>query len=313
MLDWFISLGSHFQSLIISTSTSLFICIFPLLFTFFKEKYILRYKLRKEYLFKQRIGIKESLAESRTPLIKASEELNYRLWNLSNNINKKWHSRTEAEIKTIGKCYYLKSSVYRLLAFLYWIEKAEDDIYNFDFSVAEKEEKTYLKYIKVLKHFFCESDLLKDLGYDCSIDDAHFFKDNIKTYISYIQEDNSIISYRDFELKMVKDYSQIESVVNYISRIESSDNNFQYNIFKSFHLFLILFLNRYGLDYHYTNKNKFKSLISDKYSNISIKPALLRYFKRNKVTKEASWMIKYLHIVPKFSMNFIKRIWKHNK
>ena len=313
MKDWFISLSSHFQSLIISASTSLFICIFPLLFTIFREKYILRYKLKKEYLFNQRIGIKECLASSRTPLIKASEELNYRLWNLSNNIDKKWHSRTNAEIKTLGKCYYLKSLVYRLLVFLYWIDKAEKDIYNFDFSIAEKEEKSYLKYIKVLKHFFCESDLLKDIGYDCSRDDAHFYKDNINIYINYIQEDSSIISYRDFELKMVKDYSQIDSVVNYIAGIESSDNNFQYNIFKSFHLFLILFLNKYGLDYHYTDRNKFKNLISEKYSSISIKPALLRYFKRNKATKEAMWIIKYLHLEPQFSINFVKRICKHNR
>ena len=44
----------------------------------------------------------------------------------------------------------------------------------------------------------------------------------------------------------------------------------------------MLFLNKYGLDYHYTDRSKYKKLIQDKYNNIKIKPALLEYFARNK-------------------------------
>jgi len=214
---------------------------------------MLGYKLRKEYTFKQRMGIKEKIASSKTPLIRSAEELNSRLWNLSKNIDNRWHNCNELDIKQHGKCYYIKSFVYRFLCFLYWIDRAEDDIYNFDFSVAAKEEKEYLKYIKILKHFFCESELLRDLGYDYSKDEAHFYKDNIKIYVNYIKNGDSVISYRAFIKKIETDYAEIQTVVGFIRKTISDESNYQYNIIKSFHLFLMLFLNKYGLDYHYTD------------------------------------------------------------
>lgn len=294
MIDWFCKLNSALQSTIISAVTSVAICFIPYIFNFFREKYMLGYKLRKEYTFKQRMGIKEKLASSKTPLIRSAEEINYRLWNLSKNIDNRWHNCNELDIKQHGKCYYIKSFVYRFLCFLYWIDRAEDDIYNFDFSVAAKEEKEYLKYIKILKHFFCENELLRKLGYDYSKDEAHFYKENIKIYVNYIKNGDSVISYGDFIQKIETDYTEIQTVVDFIKRTEIDEINKQYNILKSFHLFLMLFLNKYGLDYHYTDRSKYQKLIQDKYNNIQIKEALLIYFARNKAIKEAKWIIKYL-------------------
>ncbi len=294
MIDWFCKLDSALQSTIISALTSVAICFIPYIFNFFREKYMLGYKLRKEYTFKQRMGIKEKLASSKTPLIRSAEELNYRLWNLSKNIDNRWHNCNELDIKQHGKCYYIKSFVYRFLCFLYWVDRAEDDIYNFDFSVAAKEEKEYLKYIKILKHFFCESELLRDLGYDYSKDEAHFYKDNIKIYVNYIKKSDSVISYSDFIQKIETDYTEIQTVVDFIRKTINDESNCQYNILKSFHLFLMLFLNKYGLDYHYTDRSKYQKLIQDKYNNIQIKEALLIYFARNKAIKEAKWIIKDL-------------------
>lgn len=294
MIEWFCKLDSTLQCAIISAVVSAIICFIPLITNFLREKYMLGYKLRKEYTFKQRMGIKEKLASSKTPLIRSAEELNYRLWNLSKNIDNKWHNCNEPDIKLHGKCYYIKSFVYRFLCFLYWVDRAEDDIYNFDFSVAAKEEKEYLKYIKILKHFFCESELLRNLGYDYSKDEAHFYKDNIKIYVNYIKKSDSVISYDNFIQKIEADYAEIQTVVDFIRKTVNDESNCQYNILKSFHLFLMLFLNKYGLDYHYTDRSKYKNLIQDKYHNIAIKPALLKYFARNKATKEVKWIIKHL-------------------
>ena len=102
--------------------------------------------------------------------------------------------------------------------------------------------------------------------------------------------------YGNFVKKMENDYSIIEPVVAFVTKIKSDEKNYQYNIIKSFHLFLMLFLNKYGLDYHCTNKYKYRKLIDDKYHNIAIKPELLDYFIRNKATKEADWVIKYLRL-----------------
>lgn len=90
MIGWLVlQIRQHIQCAIISAITSIAICLTPLIINFIREKYIIGYKLRKEYTFKQRMGIKEKLASSKTPLIRSAEELNYRLWNLSQNIDKR--------------------------------------------------------------------------------------------------------------------------------------------------------------------------------------------------------------------------------
>lgn len=293
-MDWLFKFDPNVQAAIISATVSLIISIISFPLKGYIEKCILKYKLKKEYEFQQKKMIKERLAQSKTPLIKAAEELNFRLHNLSKNISQNWHTRTENELKSPNEGYYVKSFVYRLLLFLYWIDKAEEDIYHLDFSMAAKEEKIYLKYIKVLKHFFCESDLLNDLGYPYQDEDAHFYKDRIKIYIDYINNNNSPMTYGEFAKKFEADYSSIKIVVNYISKIKKDPSNYQYNIISSFHLFLILFLNKYGLDYHYTSEEQFKSLASC-YKDISIKPALIRFFEQNKIDEEVKWIKKYLN------------------
>lgn len=299
MVDSFTKLDIHIQTLLVSIFTSIIVSMIPLIFNWWKDKYMLKFKLRREYAFKQRWCIKEKLANSKTPLLKAAEELNFRLWNLSENIEKKWHIHTNSELKTHGKCYYIKSFVYRFLTFMYWIEKVENDIYNFDFSAAAKEEKKYLKYIKVLKYFFSDRKLLEDIGYTTDDEKAHFYNDHIKIYTDYIKtNESSIQTYGSFVEKFETDFSTIEPIVKYISNIRNEDNNYQYNVLKSFHLFLILFLNEYGLDYHYTNKKTFKKLINEKYHNIAIKSSLMKFFIRNKAYKEADWIINGLKLDP---------------
>ena len=71
---------------LISAGTTIFLFILTGIGRFFYTRYSLNYKLKKEYNFEQRKSIKVNLARSKTPLIKAAEELNYRLWNLSDNI-----------------------------------------------------------------------------------------------------------------------------------------------------------------------------------------------------------------------------------
>lgn len=108
MNEWFCQLSSELQCTIISATISSTICVIPLIVNSIREKYMLGYKLRKEYTFKQRIGIKEKLASSKTPLVRSAEEFNYRLWNLSQNIDKRWHNCEKSDIKQHAKCYYIK-------------------------------------------------------------------------------------------------------------------------------------------------------------------------------------------------------------
>jgi len=285
---------------LISAGTTIFLFILTGIGRFFYTRYSLNYKLKKEYNFEQRKSIKVNLARSKTPLIKAAEELNYRLWNLSDNINEGWLNVDKANW-TETKRYYLRSTVYRFLTFIFWTLEAERSIYSFDFSQADKSDTLYLKYIKVLKHFFCAPELLKELGYDPSHPTNHFYKDDLQRYACYIKDGRGgVINFMEFERKFQAEHKDIEQVIRYMTKIDNTSGNLNYNVVRGFHLFLMLFLNKYGLDYHYTQHKKYRGLIHGKYSSITIKKGLYEFFERNKVMDEAKWIIKDLLCVNRF-------------
>jgi len=295
LIDYIKDLDYKLQVVIYSLTTTIATLILKSILNNFYNKRFLNHKLNKEYDFSQKKKIKEELALTKTHLIKASEELNYRLWNLSNNIDKRWHNIPETEWKDIDK-YYLRSFTYRFLVFLYWVIKAENSMYNFDISKADKSDKQYLKHIKSLKHFFCEGSMLKELGYTSSCSSNHFYKDDLIKYISYIETNNNLINYMDFENKYLTSCNNISKVIEYINKIESDANNLNYNIVKSFHVFLMIFLNKYGLDYHKTSKNKIKEITSDKYKDLKIKKGLCDFLVRNKMLNESKLIIKYFKL-----------------
>lgn len=300
----FASLSQPLQTTIISSLVSIFVVFLSTLLKYWYERRSLNYKIQKEYYFKQRVSIKEKLSESKTPLIKASEELNYRLWNLSENIDKEWHKVEEANW-TESKRYYLQSFVYRFLVFIYWINRAEYSLYSFDLSQADSKDQKYLKYIKTLKHFFCESSLLKSLNYDGSHSTNHFYKDNLIKYANYVEENGVVIDFDTFIEKFKHDHESIKDVVLYITNIDKEQNNLNYNIIKSFHLFLMLFLNKYGLDYHNTNNRKYKQLYKSNYRNIQIKEELYHFLKKNKVTVESRKILWHLHLIKWYKLLFL--------
>ncbi len=82
----------------------------------------------------------------------------------------------------------MRSFTYRLSQFIYWIIKAENSIYSLDIKQADKSESLYLKYVNTLKHFFCERELLGELGYDSNKSSNHFYKDELCKYISFVEE-----------------------------------------------------------------------------------------------------------------------------
>jgi hypothetical protein len=285
------------QIALISAAVSISILLVKGIATFFYRKYDLRYKMKKEYDFKQKKLIKESLAGVKTPLVKAAEDLNYRFWNLSTHIDERWHNIPEVDWKKDEK-YYLRSFTYRLLVFYFWIIESEKVIYKLDLSKADQEDHQYLKFVKTLKHFLCERELLVELGYTAGQTEHHFYKDEVYSFHEYMKTtSNECCSFQEFEQKYKNNHGDISKLIKYISNIESSQDNLNYNAIKSLHIFIMLFLNKYGLDYHNTTDDKISKLISTKYANLRIKKGLAKFIKRNKVEKEAKLMIK------KFGLN----------
>ncbi len=297
IISWLMGLDLTVQIALISSFTTITVLVLKGIFNLVYKRYSFQYKMRKEYDFVQRKSIKEQLAKSKTPLIKASEELNYRLWNLSNYIDEGWHSIPEKEW-TDQKRYYLRSFSYRFLSFIFWILKAENSMYKFDLSKADKADQIYLKQIKTLKHFFCERELLEELGYVAGKYSNHFYKDELDSYSNYIKSESECLNYMEFEKKFNTNFKQIHKVIKYLTDIRSDPKNLNYNTIKSFHVFLLLFLNDYGLDYHKTSKKKIKKLVTTKYFDLRIKKGLMKFLERNKVQNESKILIKYFKLQP---------------
>ncbi|MFR9501356.1 MAG: hypothetical protein SNJ28_02400 [Rikenellaceae bacterium] len=214
------------------------------------------------------------MAVCKTPLIKASEDLEDRLGNFYRNIDQRWHIDNES--------YYIKSFMYRLLVFWYWIDKAEYSLCNYDYYKVDKNDEIYLNYIKTLKRFFCECRLLSSFGYTGENNDNHFFTNEFPHYSNYVKTHNDVMTYDDFEKKYDCNHAEIQIVVNYIVGIQKDDCNLNYNIIKVFHIFLILFLNKYGLNYQRTSFEKIKALIIG-YGDFKIKKEVFDMLKRNKI------------------------------
>lgn len=287
--SWFDNIPVQVQVVLISSITSIIVVLITATLKVIYDRYSLVYKMKKEYYFVQKKKIKEQLALTKTPLIKAAEELNYRLWNLSVRIDQKRHNVDEP-LWIDPERYYLRSFTYRFLAFLFWTLKAEESIYNFDLAQAEKSDTLYLKYIKTLKHFFCESLLFEDLKYSGDKATNHFYKDDLIKYTHYLENEGNCLDFKSFEDKFYADYKSITPIIKYITNVKNENDNLNYNAIRAFHLFLMLFLNKYGLDYHHTSKRKMRALIKRSYSDFGIKQGYYSFLEKNKVLPESRFI-----------------------
>jgi hypothetical protein len=281
MIDSWNLMDVEVKSAIISAITSILILILGGLGKIIYERYSLNYKLKKKYKFEQQKKIKDEIAKTKIQLLNSAEEFNSRLWNFKNNLDKGWHSIDEVEWLNEER-YYLRSSVFRFIQFIYWIIRTEKSLLSFDSTVASNKEDSYLKFIKTFKIFFCQPDLLKNLDYSNDENTNHFYKNELINYAKYLSENDNVLEYNSFYEKTKLDYSEIKKIFTYFNSLSNDDLNKNYNILMCFHLFLIKFLNEFGHDYQKTAWKKIKSLIND-YKRIKIKEDFTEFLKSNKM------------------------------
>ena len=245
------------------------------------ERYFHVFKLKTEYKFEQQKKLKDALAMHKSSLIKTAEELNYRLWNFTENISKNWHKIDKAKW-TDDSRYYIQSFVYRFLLFFNVICKIEDKIIYIDTTVSSKEDFIYLKYLKVLQHVFCDVMLFNGLNYDTKEATSHFYRDEFKICTTYLNEKEKTLSFSDFRKKIKDESDDADMWRKYISNIDNDPNNLNLCIIQLFHLILLSFLNIFGYDYQYTDKEKMCNLINKYKNNILIKN-FKTFLVRNKV------------------------------
>lgn len=278
-------LDSNVQAAIISATTTVIIFGLGALGKALYDNYSLSYKLKKEYGFEQMKNIKNEIRSNKNKLLLASEELNYRLWNLKANIKEQWHNIPISDWNEIGN-YYLHSFVYRWLVFNALIRETEKGIISFDNEYATKRDQLYLKYIKTMKNIFIDLLILKEFDYSGEPATNHFFKDNIDGYIAFIKDsEGNTINYNEYCQKIRNDVSPLNPIYHYVVNIEDSIDCINHNVMKEFHLILMKFLNLYGQDYQKTSLLKYIKFISDDYMRIYNKTGFFGFLKRSKMKK----------------------------
>ncbi len=236
-----------------------------------------------DYRFSQQKALKESIAKNKKQLLDAAEKMNYRLWNFRDNIDNGWHIQNETEWKTESK-YYIKSFVYLFLVFFYYVRKTEKDICYIDSTVATKYDYIYLKYLKTFQLLFCDSSLFKNIEneYDDSHATHHFFKHIFDDIPYFIEAQDEILSYTEFEQKIKGDTSAIEQLREYLSSAKNNENNHEFCVLRLFHLTIIAFLNTFGHDYQKTDIDKIKHL-NQSFHSTCIFCNVNNFFERNKL------------------------------
>ncbi|MBI9056046.1 MAG: hypothetical protein JEY96_19655 [Bacteroidales bacterium] len=299
MLEAWKNLDTELKVVIISAGTSFLIFIIGWLIKSLHDKYSFNYKLKREYMFKQQKNIQEEIAKTKTLLLNSSEEVNYRLWNFIFNISENWHSIEESKWLE-SKHYYLRSFVYRILVFIFWILETEKSILSFDSTVANKKDNYYLKFVKTFKHIFCDIRILKELDYENNSVSNHFYANELPSYAKYVSNNNGgVIDYDEFYEKAKKDYSKINKLFIYINEMTDNENDKNWNVLRCYHLLILEFLNNFGHDYQKTNKKKMK-FIFDKYKTIKIKKGFYEFIKKNKIEKKLKSVINGIYEQSRF-------------
>lgn len=109
--------------------------------------------------------------------------------------------------------------------------------------------------------------LFNGLNYDTNEATSHFYRLEFKVCTTYLNQEEKILSFSDFRKKIKSESDDADMWRKYISNINNDPNNLNLCIIQLFHLILLSFLNSFGYDYQYTDKEKMWNLIN-KYKTI---------------------------------------------
>lgn len=294
MLDWFNMIDEKLQVVIISSITSVLIFIFGWVIKVFYERNSLNFKLLKEFEFEQKRRLKEEIAKNKIPLLNIVEDLNHRIWNFKENIDKNWHNITQEDWENKEK-YYLKSFVYRFLVLIHWVIKVERDTVTIDSTIADKKDLLFLKFIKSFKNIFCSTEILNELNYkNDGHNTNHFFKDDLIGYSKFVLEGNRVVDFDEFKMGSKNKYSELKEVIQYFTNIQNNKEDKNLNVLMCFHLVAISFLNEFGHQYQKTESKKLKDLTFFYKDKIHIKRGFEKFVSKNKLSQEMKPIINEL-------------------
>ncbi len=262
------------------------------------EKGIFRFKLKEEHKYEQRKKIKDVLAKNKSNLLNSAEQLNHRFWNFKENYIKEWHLVNGKYF--IADNYYFNSFIYRILSFFAWIKVVNNEMIFLDTTIASNEDLFFVKYLQIFPQIMCDLYLFEGFEYDDNISKDHFFRNDFESITSIlITEKNDVVDFSVFLDRVREEKEKYERLCAFIDGLSPNEERLRFDRLQLLHLTIIAFLNRYGYDFQYTNKDKIKNIIRNPRPSKLLKN-YNKLIKRGRLDTEKE-MKKLLKIVKNFA------------
>ncbi|MGJ0847752.1 hypothetical protein ACR77J_13765 [Tissierella praeacuta] len=290
--------STQIQSALIAGAVSIIIWLLSFLAEPLKLNITHYFRLKLEHKYNERKKIKNILSKNKMFLLWAAEELNYRIWNLYNNYDKKWVDSNTTNKENL-KGYYFKSFLYRISIFYTWIHKIESEIEYIDVTLADKEDLYFLKYLKVFTKLICNYQLINDYDktYGSHSQKDHLFANNLTEQCRNLSQ----LDFMNDSVFLEWNLSHNNIFADYIKGIHPDENRYRWDVLQLLHILIMCFLNSYGYDYHYTTKEKFRNLLHAPYMHKRLIPNFINLISSFKMESEPE--LKKFILIYEFDSN----------
>ena len=254
MIDFFLSLQPAVQAAIVAAIVSVLTAILSTPLRYAIDKRALRHKLSIEYEYEQRKQLRHLIGRFHGRLIEASEQINFRLWNLYTNHGEPWLT-VRGDYSEPTKNYYFTSTAYRFLAVLAHVRRFEMESIYIDSRIAEAKDLEFLKYLKALQWVCTDVSLFKGLKYDSNYSTDHFFSDTLRQICDSCWRDNQFLSIQEFQTRMTTE-PLFEPVLHFFDGLNPEENRYRWDRFVCFHLLILAFSNSFGYEMRKTTDDQ---------------------------------------------------------
>lgn len=244
---------------LISAVVSIVTVLLAFLLKAWFERHFLIFKLEAEHHYEQKKRAKEIIAKHKTQLLDSAETLNHRLWNFAENYKQNWHKIKDINI--LHNHYYLASFSYRILAFFAWVLKVEREMVYLDTTIASRKDLNLIKFLRIFSQIMCDVVLFEGLLYDDYYATDHFFRNDFENMCECFWKNDGVIPYSDFKNNKKKCIHKTIQMAEFLNGINPEEERFRWDRLQVLHYVLLMFLNTYGYDFQYTDKEKIISLV----------------------------------------------------
>lgn len=247
----------------------------------FKRREI-RHSAKVEYEYEERKRIRELIGHHHGRLLNAANSMNYRMWNLYANYDRKW---LVVDGDFANSEYYFQSTVYRFLNVCSHVRLVEREALLLDARIAKNQEFAFLNYVAALHWVMTDVALVEGLPYDDFHQTDHFFSDYFRNYCDQCLCGEKFPEMEEFS-EFQKSGSKIEPVLQYFDGLTREEARLRWDRLVAFHLLLMSFINAFGYRRQRSSKEKFKE-VARQIKNKEVLHNLVEWLPRHDLDKDS--------------------------